>query len=84
VTSPIPTVTLNNGVHMPIIGFGVYQIPAEQTQQAVEQALAAGYRHLDTASSYGNEEARPRDQGQRRAPRGAVRHHEAVDPGQPR
>jgi 2,5-diketo-D-gluconate reductase A len=57
-TSPTtPTVTLNNGVQMPIIGFGVFQIPAEQTQQVVEQALAAGYRHLDTAASYGNEEA---------------------------
>lgn len=55
--TPTPTVTLNNGVQMPIIGFGVFQIPAEQTQQAVEQALAAGYRHLDTAASYGNEEA---------------------------
>ena len=56
-TTPIPNVTLNNGVEMPIIGFGVFQIPAEQTQPAVEQALAAGYRHLDTAASYGNEEA---------------------------
>ena len=56
-TTPIPTVTLNNGVQMPIIGFGVFQIPAEQTQQIVEEALAAGYRHLDTAASYGNEEA---------------------------
>lgn len=56
-TSPTPNVTLNNGVPMPIIGFGVFQIPAEQTQQAVEQALAAGYRHLHTAASYGNEEA---------------------------
>ncbi len=57
VTSPIPSVTLNNGVQMPIVGFGVFQVPAEQTQQVVEQALAAGYRHLDTAASYGNEEA---------------------------
>jgi len=57
VTSPIPSVTLNNGVQMPILGFGVFQIPAEQTQQVVEQALAAGYRHLDTAASYRNEEA---------------------------
>jgi 2,5-diketo-D-gluconate reductase A len=55
--NPVPTVTLNNGVEMPIIGFGVFQIPDDQTQQAVEQALAAGYRHLDTAASYGNEEA---------------------------
>jgi 2,5-diketo-D-gluconate reductase A len=51
------TVTLNNGVQMPILGFGVFQIPAQQTEQAVTDALAAGYRHLDTAASYGNEEA---------------------------
>jgi 2,5-diketo-D-gluconate reductase A len=51
------TVTLNNGVAMPIIGFGVFQIPDDQTQQAVEAALEAGYRHLDTAASYGNEDA---------------------------
>lgn len=51
------TVTLNNGVEMPIIGFGVFQIPDDQTQAAVEAALATGYRHLDTAASYGNEEA---------------------------
>jgi 2,5-diketo-D-gluconate reductase A len=51
------TVTLNNGVQMPILGFGVYQIPPEQTEQAVTDALAAGYRLLDTAAAYGNEEA---------------------------
>ena len=51
------TVTLNNGVEMPILGFGVYQIPAEQTERAVTDALAAGYRHIDTAAAYGNEEA---------------------------
>jgi 2,5-diketo-D-gluconate reductase A len=51
------TITLNNGVQMPFLGFGVFQIPAEQTEQAVTDALAAGYRHLDTAASYGNEEA---------------------------
>jgi diketogulonate reductase-like aldo/keto reductase len=50
-------VTLNNGVEMPILGFGVFQIPAEETEQAVTDALAAGYRLLDTAASYGNEEA---------------------------
>ncbi|MFE6164009.1 aldo/keto reductase [Streptomyces sp. NPDC056486] len=50
-------VTLNNGVEMPILGFGVYQIPPEQTEQTVSEALAAGYRLLDTAASYGNEEA---------------------------
>ena len=52
----IPTVKLNNGVEMPILGFGVFQIPAEQTEQAVLDALASGYRALDTAASYGNEE----------------------------
>ena len=56
-TTPIPNVTLNNGVRMPILCFGVFQIPAEQTQQVVEQAVATGYRHLDTAASYANEEA---------------------------
>ncbi|WP_458108910.1 aldo/keto reductase [Arthrobacter sp. R3-55] len=50
-------VTLNNGIEMPILGFGVFQIPEEETQAAVEAALATGYRHLDTAASYGNENA---------------------------
>jgi 2,5-diketo-D-gluconate reductase A len=50
-------VALNNGVEMPIVGFGVFQIPAKETQVSVEAALGAGYRHLDTAVSYGNEEA---------------------------
>lgn len=53
----IPSVKLNNGVDMPVLGFGVFQIPADQTEQAVVDALAAGYRSLDTAASYGNEEA---------------------------
>jgi 2,5-diketo-D-gluconate reductase A len=56
-TSQIPLVTLDNGVQMPILGFGVYQIPPEQTEQAVTDALAAGYRHIDTAAAYVNEEA---------------------------
>jgi 2,5-diketo-D-gluconate reductase A len=51
------TVTLNNGVEMPILGFGVFQIPDDQTEQAVSDALAAGYRSIDTAASYLNEEA---------------------------
>ncbi|MEU4025769.1 aldo/keto reductase [Streptomyces anulatus] len=51
------SVTLNNGVTMPILGFGVYQIPAGDTERAVSEALAAGYRLLDTAAAYGNEEA---------------------------
>jgi 2,5-diketo-D-gluconate reductase A len=56
-TTPIPTVTLNNGVEMPILGFGVFQIPPDETEQAVATALKVGYRHLDTAASYQNEEA---------------------------
>jgi 2,5-diketo-D-gluconate reductase A len=57
ITRDTPTVTLNNGVEMPILGFGVFQIPAEQTEQTVVDALDIGYRALDTAASYGNEEA---------------------------
>jgi diketogulonate reductase-like aldo/keto reductase len=53
----IPSVTLANGVKMPIIGFGVFQIPEEQTEQAVTDALTSGYRLIDTAASYQNEEA---------------------------
>src|SRR3954447_12882634 len=53
----IPNVTLENGVEMPILGFGVYQIPADETEQAVTDALEAGYRLLDTAEAYQNEDA---------------------------
>lgn len=53
----IPHVTLNNGVRMPLLGFGVFQIPDDQTQQAVEAALEVGYRLLDTAAAYENERA---------------------------
>ena len=56
-TTTTPKVTLNNGVEMPILGFGVFQIPADETEQAVVHAIEAGYRALDTAASYGNEEA---------------------------
>ena len=48
-------VTLNNGVKMPILGFGVYQIPQEETKQAVLDAIDVGYRLIDTAQSYFNE-----------------------------
>ncbi|HCT8104228.1 aldo/keto reductase [Enterococcus faecalis] len=49
------TITLNNDVEMPQLGFGVYQIPLEETAEAVYQATKAGYRLIDTASIYGNE-----------------------------
>jgi 2,5-diketo-D-gluconate reductase A len=51
----IPTITLNNGVEIPQVGFGVFQVPEDTTQQVVEAALEAGYRHIDTAAAYYNE-----------------------------
>jgi 2,5-diketo-D-gluconate reductase A len=50
-----PTLTLNSGVEMPALGFGVFQTPPAETIAAVESALAVGYRHIDTAAAYGNE-----------------------------
>ena len=52
----VPTITLNNGTEIPQLGFGVFQIPPEQTKQAVLSALEVGYRHIDTAQMYGNEQ----------------------------
>ncbi len=52
-----PTVTLSNGIKMPAIGFGVFQIPEDQTEKVVLDALEVGYRLFDTATSYMNEEA---------------------------
>lgn len=49
-TTHVPNVTLNNGVQMPILGFGVFQIPLDETEQAVATALEVGYRHIDTAA----------------------------------
>ena len=51
----VPTIDLNNGVAIPQLGFGVFQVPPAETQQAVEAALEAGYRHIDTAAAYRNE-----------------------------
>lgn len=51
----VPTITLNNGVTMPALGFGVFQTPPDETKIAVAEALRVGYRHIDTAASYGNE-----------------------------
>lgn len=57
-TAKTPTVTLNNGVEMPILGFGVFQVPdPAECQRSVLDALDVGYRLLDTAASYGNEAA---------------------------
>ncbi len=51
----IPSLTLHDGVEIPQLGFGVFQVPPEDTQEVVEQALDAGYRHIDTAGAYRNE-----------------------------
>ena len=57
-TSSVPSVTLNNGVAMPLLGFGVFQMyDAEECEHSVAEALRVGYRLLDTAAAYGNEEA---------------------------
>ena len=52
----IRDITLTDTVSIPQLGFGVFKVDPDQTQQAVEQALEAGYRHIDTAAVYGNEE----------------------------
>jgi 2,5-diketo-D-gluconate reductase A len=53
-----PTVQLNNGVEMPILGFGVFQVPdPKECERSVYDAIETGYRLIDTAASYMNEEA---------------------------
>lgn len=54
--SKVPPITLNNGVEMPQLGFGVWQVPDAEAETAVAAALEAGYRSIDTAAIYGNEE----------------------------
>lgn len=51
------TVTLNNGVEMPMLGYGVYQVSNAECERCVLDAISVGYRAIDTAQSYGNEEA---------------------------
>jgi 2,5-diketo-D-gluconate reductase A len=51
----VPNVRLSDGAEIPQLGFGVFQVPPDETRRAVEDALAAGYRHLDTAAAYRNE-----------------------------
>ena len=52
----IPTISLNDGVAMPQLGFGVWQVPDDEAASTVAAALEAGYRSIDTAAIYGNEE----------------------------
>lgn len=51
-----PTVKLNDGFDIPQLGYGVFKVPAADTERAVTEALEVGYRHIDTAAIYGNEE----------------------------
>lgn len=51
----VPLVPLGDGVQIPQLGFGTFKMPPDDAQRCVEQALSVGYRHIDTASAYGNE-----------------------------
>jgi 2,5-diketo-D-gluconate reductase A len=55
VAGGVPAIALHDGVEIPQLGFGVFQVPPERTQAVVEEALEAGYRHVDTAAAYRNE-----------------------------
>ncbi len=55
-TTPVPTLTLNDGHTIPQLGFGVFKVEPEETTRIVSDALQVGYRHIDTAAIYGNEE----------------------------
>lgn len=56
----VPSLTLNDGNSIPQLGFGVFQVPPNETAATVTSALEAGYRHIDTAQMYGNEKASAR------------------------
>jgi 2,5-diketo-D-gluconate reductase A len=56
VSSKVPSITLNNGIEMPQLGFGVWQVPNDEAERAVATAMEAGYRSIDTAAIYENEE----------------------------
>src|SRR5579875_3762329 len=55
-TTHVPTITLNDGREIPQLGFGVFQVPPEDTAEATALALEVGYRHIDTAEMYENEQ----------------------------
>jgi 2,5-diketo-D-gluconate reductase A len=55
-TNSVPTITLNDGHDIPQLGFGVFQVEPTETTRIVSDALEVGYRHIDTAAIYGNEE----------------------------
>jgi 2,5-diketo-D-gluconate reductase A len=55
VSPSVPSIALHDGVEIPQLGFGVFQVPPEDTQATVEEAFEVGYRHIDTAAAYRNE-----------------------------
>ncbi|MFO7691126.1 MAG: aldo/keto reductase, partial [Cryobacterium sp.] len=55
-TNPVPTLTLNDGHTIPQLGFGVFKVEPDETTRIVSDALEVGYRHIDTAAIYGNEQ----------------------------
>ena len=74
----VPDIKLHDGTSIPQLGFGVFQVPPEETAATVAQALEVGYRHIDTAQMYANEAGvGDRDQGVRPGPRRPVRHDQA-------
>ena len=68
-------VTLNNGVKMPKLGYGVYQTPPEESERCVLEAIETGYRSIDTAQAYGNEAGVGRRDRKKRASEGSIFHH---------
>ena len=73
-------VTLNNGIKMPKLGYGVYQTPPEDTQRCVLDAIDVGYRSIDTAQAYYNEEGvGAATAGERSAPGGVLPDHQGMD-----
>ena len=52
----VPTIQLNDGHHIPQLGFGVFKVDPDETERIVSDALEVGYRHIDTAAAYGNED----------------------------
>src|SRR3954453_18128389 len=54
-TNAVPNIPLHDGVEIPQLGFGVFQVPPDETAEAVTKAFEVGYRHIDTAAAYRNE-----------------------------
>ena len=70
--SQVPNLTLHDGIEIPQLGFGVFQVPPDDTEKVVEQALEVGYRHIDTAAAYRNEKGVGRAVASSGIPREAI------------